>query len=279
MSVLQYELDATSSLLDFAMPNLVRLRAEVDLLTAQARQLERELAASRAETEAARTTLDARTAEHSRAVEATRAELDARVAEHALTMDAARAELDARTAEYARAMEAARADLNGCTAEHARALETTRAALDATRAELDERALDHARACAEWNDAKQAMDAAHRHFMQRVYVHRLQPVLTAVRKAKVRELTVYGAGDVGRAMIAACRANGITVVRVVDGNSALWGQTIDGVPVASVDACLGDHSPAVALASFLHSAAMRKDLRAVLRGRTARIFAPARWVI
>lgn len=120
---------------------------------------------------------------------------------------------------------------------------------------------------------------ARRHFMQRVYVDRLRPVLSAVRRANVRKVTIYGAGDVGGAAIAACRADGIGVVRVVDGNSALWGGTIDGVPVLPVEACREDIDPAVMLASFVHAAEMRRNLRTVLGGTKARIFAPARWVI
>jgi FlaA1/EpsC-like NDP-sugar epimerase len=92
-------------------------------------------------------------------------------------------------------------------------------------------------------------------------------------------LTIYGAGDVGRSMLAACRASGIAVVRIVDGDSALWEQAIDGVRVMPVDACATDRLPVVVLASFVHGAAMRKNLRAALGPKKARIFAPARWVI
>ena len=286
MSVLQYELDATSSLLDFAMPALVRLREEVDRLTAQVRRLEADLAARGAEVEAARTTLESRTADHTRAMKEARAqlvtraaELEARTADHmralesergerARAMEAAGAQWDARAAE----LQARTAELQSLSAEHARAME-------ALRDELEARAADHERACAGWENAKQSMNAAHGHFMQRVYLNRLRPVLNAVRRARVRQVTVYGAGDVGRAMLAACRANGIAVVRIVDGNSVLWGQAIDGVPVMPVDACTADRSPVVVLASFLHGAAMRKSLRAALGRKKARIFAPARWAI
>jgi len=290
MSVLQYELDATASLLDFAMPTLVRLREEVDRLTAHVRKLEGELANRRAEVDAARKTLDARTAQHERTIEAARAELDAHGARHQQAMEAARNELNARAAEHARALDGAHAELAASTAEHARAMALLRAefdsraaehtqVMDAARLELEARTAEHLRACAEWNDAKRSMDDARRQFTQRVYVNRLRPVLNAVRRAKVKRVTVYGAGHVGRAMIAACRAEGIVVVRVVDGNSALWGQTIDGIPVMSVDACVADRSPAVVLASFQYSGAMRKTLRAALGARKARVFSPARWAI
>jgi len=300
MSVLQYELDATASLLDFGMSEVVRLRADVARLNARIQGLEGELVTSCAETEAVRTELKVRSADHARVLEAARANLNARAVDHARAMQAARAELTATTADHARAMEAARAELGVRTADNARAVEAVRAefdalraALDAARAELDTshterdaaragldaRGAEYLRASAEWDHAKQAMDRAHQHFMHRVYVNRLQPVLNAVRRANVKQLTIYGAGDVGRAMIAACRANGIAVVRIVDGNSALWGQNIDGVPVTPVEACLDDRSPALALASFRHSAAMRKNLRTILRGKKARVFAPASWVL
>src|SRR5262245_12948733 len=143
--------------------------------------------------------------------------------------------------------------------------------MEASRADLEARTADHERAAAEWAHAKQSMDAIHRHFMQRVYVNRLQPVLSAIRRAEVRTLTIYGAGDVGRAMVAACRASGIPVVRVVDANSALWGQTIDGISVMPVDACAADRVPVVVLASFLHAAAMRKTLRTALGSKKVRM--------
>jgi hypothetical protein len=290
MSVLQYELDATASLLDFAMPEIVRLRAEVAGANTRIQGLESQLQASRAEAEAVRTQLELRTADQARAIEAARADLNARTADHARALQAARAELATRSVEHACAMEAARAELAERTAEHARAKDDARGelnalaadhirAMEALTAELSARTADFARDSTELEHARQSAEAARRQFMARVYVDRLQPVLRAIRSAKVRQLTVYGAGDVGRLVVAACRASGITVVRVVDANCALWGQAIDGVPVMPLDACVADRVRVVVLASFVHSTAMRKSLRAVLGSKKARIFAPARWVI
>jgi hypothetical protein len=221
MSVLQYELDATSNLLDVTVNDVVRLRTEAGELVEKVQYLKRELAASRDQ--------------H-----------DAQVKE--ITRE--RAEFSRQRAEFAK-----------------------------EREQIAKERQETSRERAQWATAREASESAHRRFLQRVYIDRLQPVLNALRKAKVRKVTIYGGGDVGRALILACRAVGITVIRVVDGNSALWGGTLEGVPVTSADRCRSDRDRVFVLASFFHAKVMRADLRKTLQGKKVRIFAPARWEI
>jgi len=49
---------------------------------------------------------------------------------------------------------------------------------------------------------------------------------------------------------------------------------IDGVPVGTLQDCLAEDAPVVAIASFSFVAEMRKAVRRGLRTRRARVFAP-----
>jgi FMN phosphatase YigB (HAD superfamily) len=53
------------------------------------------------------------------------------------------------------------------------------------------------------------------------------------REAGVRHLLVWGAGEIGSALVRACRDAGLDVAGVTDSNPALWGSSVEGVPVLS----------------------------------------------
>lgn len=188
MSVLQYELDATSSLLDLATPDLVRLRSELAQIQEEAVGLRERLAAA--------------------------------------------------------------------------------------ERERDQRE----RALAEAGAASLAMQRDHDDYKRRVYLERLKPMLAEMKRDRVRRVTVYGAGDVGRALVDACRSARIRVDRIVDRNPALWGRTIESVPVMPLEACASDTRPVIAVGSLAFVDEIRSTVHTTLGHRSKiRIFSPEPW--
>jgi hypothetical protein len=209
MSVLQYELDATSNLLDFAMPDIVHLRSEVTRLQSEVTRLQTDLEIERGEAQRGRLAYD-------RQRDVLHSEIGfRRDAEAAL---AAAAETNTRTVQL----------------------------------------FDH--------------------FKRRVFIDRLEPVVRTLKARRLKRVTVYGAGDVGRALIALLRERRIAVHRLADRDQALWGTTIDGITVGPIAACMDDRAPVIVLASFSHASAMRRTVMQELRGkRDLRIVAPKHW--
>ena len=97
------------------------------------------------------------------------------------------------------------------------------------------------------------------------------------RAAGVRQLVVWGAGEMGSALIKACRTAGLDVAGVTDSNPALWGSSIDGVPVLS-PAEARDRGPHVyAIGSLAFAADIERALRREYRATSAplQVFSPA----
>jgi glutamate dehydrogenase/leucine dehydrogenase len=118
------------------------------------------------------------------------------------------------------------------------------------------------------------------HFKRRVFTDRLKLVVRSLKAQRIKRVTVYGAGDVGRALIALLREQGITVNRLADRDQALWGTSVDGITVEPITACLNDRSPVIVLASLSHAAAMRRSVVEALRGkRGLHIVAPRPWTL
>jgi hypothetical protein len=202
MSVLQYELDATSNLLDFAMPDIVHLRGEVARLQSEVTRLQTDMGTERAEAHRARVAYDRQ-------------------------RDVLQLEMERRRQAEA----------------------TLTATIDANA-----------------------------RFKRRVFSDRLEPLVRSLKARRVKRVTIYGAGDVGRALIALFREHAIVVERLADRDPALWGTTVDGITVEPISACTRDRSPVIVLASLSHAAAMRRTVMQELRGkRGVRIVAPAHW--
>jgi hypothetical protein len=97
------------------------------------------------------------------------------------------------------------------------------------------------------------------------------------RAAGVDRLVVWGAGEIGSALIKACRTAGVDVARVTDSNPALWGSSVEGVPVVSPAEARtrGPHVYAIGSLAFAADIeqALRRDYDAA--AHTLQVFSPA----
>jgi FMN phosphatase YigB (HAD superfamily) len=96
------------------------------------------------------------------------------------------------------------------------------------------------------------------------------------REAGIRRLVVWGAGELGSALVRACRTAGLDVAGVTDSNPALWGSSVEGVPVVSPAEARtrGPHVYAIG------SLAFATDIEQALRreygpATTVQVFSPA----
>jgi lipopolysaccharide biosynthesis glycosyltransferase len=69
----------------------------------------------------------------------------------------------------------------------------------------------------------------------------------------IKEVIVYGAGDVGRAFVPEARACGLRVAFAVDRNPILWGQHLEGVPIMSLQQVMQHKLHNYAIASFSYT--------------------------
>ncbi|HTM25549.1 MAG TPA: FkbM family methyltransferase [Vicinamibacterales bacterium] len=73
---------------------------------------------------------------------------------------------------------------------------------------------------------------------------------------------VHGCGPLGRIILAGAKRAGLDVVACADNNTALWGQTLDGIPVMSpADAVARYKDDAFFVVGVYNSSAPRKQLR------------------
>ena len=93
---------------------------------------------------------------------------------------------------------------------------------------------------------------------------------TQIVRGGTDEVIVYGAGEVGRAFLTVAPNAGLVVRCVVDRNPALWGQTIEGIPICSLpEACsLGLHK--YAIASFSYVDEIKEAIGACYQGSATR---------
>ena len=102
-------------------------------------------------------------------------------------------------------------------------------------------------------------------------------VALRARAAGVRRLLVWGAGEMGTALVRACRTAGLDVAGVTDSNPALWGSSVEGVPVVSpVEArTRGPHVYAIGSLAFATDIeqALRREYTAA--SDTLQVFSPS----
>jgi FMN phosphatase YigB (HAD superfamily) len=96
------------------------------------------------------------------------------------------------------------------------------------------------------------------------------------REAGVRRLVVWGAGEIGSALVRACRTAGLDVTGVTDSNPALWGSSVEGVLVLS-PAEARDRGPHVyAIGSLAFAADIEQALRREYASAPSlQVFSPA----
>jgi radical SAM superfamily enzyme YgiQ (UPF0313 family) len=80
------------------------------------------------------------------------------------------------------------------------------------------------------------------------------------------EVIVYGAGEVGRALLAVAPDSGLAIRCLVDRNAALWGQAIEGIPICSLSNAmkLGLHK--YLIASFSYIDEIKKQIESCYNG-------------
>lgn len=88
---------------------------------------------------------------------------------------------------------------------------------------------------------------------------------TRLQRERVRRCDMWGAGEVGLAMLRALRRADVEVRLVIDSNPTLHGTLLDGVPVVSPDQVRGDADVFV-IASFAFADEIERRLRSLLSG-------------
>lgn len=84
-----------------------------------------------------------------------------------------------------------------------------------------------------------------------------------LRREQVRRCDMWGAGEVGLAMLRALRQSGVAVRLVIDSNPALHGTLLDGVPVLSPEHVRGD-AGVIVIASLAFADEIARRLQAIL---------------
>jgi FlaA1/EpsC-like NDP-sugar epimerase len=84
--------------------------------------------------------------------------------------------------------------------------------------------------------------------------------LTKLRNQGITRFAVYGAGEMGRRVVADAKAQGFHVDRIVDGNKELWNKPLDGVKVVGAEAALKQGCRTFVIASLTYA----KEMRAVI---------------
>lgn len=74
------------------------------------------------------------------------------------------------------------------------------------------------------------------------------------------EVIAYGAGEVGRSLLTVAPGTGLTIRCVVDRNQALWGQSIEGVPICSIRDAIGQNLHKYLIASFSYIDEIEKQI-------------------
>ena len=102
-------------------------------------------------------------------------------------------------------------------------------------------------------------------------------VALRARQAGVRRLLVWGAGEMGSALVRACRTAGLDVAGVTDSNPALWGSTVEGVAVLSPAEARTRGPHVYAIGSLAFAADIEQALRReyTTASDTLQVFSPS----
>jgi FMN phosphatase YigB (HAD superfamily) len=95
----------------------------------------------------------------------------------------------------------------------------------------------------------------------------VQVLATRLRREGVTRCHMWGAGEVGLAMLCALRREGVQVRLVIDSNPALHGTLLEGVPVVSPEAADASDAEVFVIASFAFAEEITQRLREIHRGR------------
>lgn len=78
-----------------------------------------------------------------------------------------------------------------------------------------------------------------------------------LKRDRVHSVAIYGAGDIGRQVVKACRRFGIRVSGIIDRKEELWGQYLEGVEILPLSRLVRDGCRTIAVASC----AFREEIR------------------
>jgi glycosyltransferase involved in cell wall biosynthesis len=106
------------------------------------------------------------------------------------------------------------------------------------------------------------------------YYAQIHPMVMAITAAKIKEILVYGAGRVGRSFLSVARANGLAVRQFVDSNPDLWGRTLDGIDIVSLDRAMETGGDVYAVASLAFCQEISDRIKSAFGQRSVRVFSP-----
>jgi predicted HAD superfamily hydrolase len=92
------------------------------------------------------------------------------------------------------------------------------------------------------------------------YLSIMSGLVSEIQQAGFSQITVYGAGQVGRALIKAATLHQLKVAYVVDRKESLWGQFVDGVEVISLQQAIDKKLNIFAIGSL----AFNKEIKGIL---------------
>jgi glycosyltransferase involved in cell wall biosynthesis len=107
------------------------------------------------------------------------------------------------------------------------------------------------------------------------YHAQIHALIDAILAARIREVIVYGAGRVGRVFLSLARANSLAVRQFVDSNSDLWGKSIDGIDIVSLDRAMESGGDIYAIASLAYCQEISDRIKSAFGPRRVQIFSPS----
>jgi predicted HAD superfamily hydrolase len=92
------------------------------------------------------------------------------------------------------------------------------------------------------------------------YLSLMSGLVSEIQQAGFHQIVVYGAGEIGRALIKAAHLHQLKIVYIVDRKESLWGQFIDGVEIVSLQQAIDKKSDAFAIGSLAFTKEIKKIL-------------------
>jgi hypothetical protein len=101
----------------------------------------------------------------------------------------------------------------------------------------------------------------------------VRPIVAALCRDRVRVCCIYGASDVGRAILRLARRHRIRVQFFIDGNDTKWGDVVDGVEIVSLAQAASTGPRVFAIGSIANAAAISAAIESACPGTDTRVYA------
>lgn len=92
------------------------------------------------------------------------------------------------------------------------------------------------------------------------YLAVMNAMVSEIKREGISEIIVYGAGEVGRALMKIASMYQLHVRNIVDRKESLWGNVIDGVEIVSLDEAMKSGLHVYAVASLAFSREIKNDI-------------------